>query len=90
MQPTVDGVPLNPITITASGEYDAAKEGTQTYTLNTLREGTTGTQVTLVSTAGVDARLGYLELCYRRRLKMRELFCIFVIQKLPPVFCDRC
>ena len=74
VQPTVDGVPLNPITITASGEYDAAKEGTQTYTLNTLREGTTGTQVTLVSTAGVDARLGYLELCYRRRLKMRDAF----------------
>lgn len=85
VQPTVDGVPLNPITITASGEYDAAKEGTQTYTLNTLREGTTGTQVTLVSTAGVDARLGYLELCYRRRLKCGMLFCIFVIQKLPPV-----
>ena len=45
----------------------------------------TGTQVTLVSTAGVDARLGYLELCYRRQLKMRDAFCTFVIRKLRPV-----
>ena len=59
--PTVDGVELSAIKIGTSGEYDAAREGTQTYTLNALHEGTTGTQVTLVSTAGVDARLGYLE-----------------------------
>ena len=72
--PTVDGVKLSAMRISWSGEYDAAKEGTQTYTLNTLHEGTTGTQVTLVSTAGVDARLGYLELCYRRQLKMRDAF----------------
>ena len=72
--PTVDGVKLSAMRISWSGEYDAAKEGTQTYTLNTLHEGTTGTQVTLVSTAGVDGRLGYLELCYRRQLKMRDAF----------------
>ena len=72
--PKVDGAELSAIKISTSGEYDAAREGTQTYTLNALHEGTTGTQVTLVSTAGVDARLGYLELCYRRQLKMRDAF----------------
>ena len=75
--PTVDGVKLSAMRISWSGEYDAAKEGTQTYTLNTLHEGTTGTQVTLVSTAGVDGRLGYLELCYRRQLKMRDAFFVY-------------
>ncbi len=72
VRPTVDGVSLESITIATSGEYDAAKEETKTYTLNTLHEGTA--QVTLVSTAGADARLGYLELCYRRQLKMRDAF----------------
>ncbi len=72
--PTVDGVTLAAMRIGGSGEYDAAKEATQTYALKTLQEGTAGTQVTLVSTAGADARLGYLELRYRRRLKMRDAF----------------
>ncbi len=72
--PAVDGKTLDAITIDLSGEYDAAKEGTRTYALNALQEGTAGTRVSLVSTAGIDARLGYLELCYRRRLKMREGF----------------
>ena len=74
--PTVDGVKLSAMRISWSGEYDAAKEGTQTYTLNTLHEGTTGTQVTLVSTAGVVTA---------GNSKCVMLFCIFVIRKLCPV-----
>ena len=72
VRPTVDGTALNSISISASGEYDAAVERQRTYTLSTLREGTAGTDVTLVSTSGVEARLGYLELSYRRQLIMRD------------------
>lgn len=73
VQPTVDGRSLNTIRISQlSSEYMAAQEGTGNYTLETLREGTAGTEVTLSYTAGADARLGYIELCYRRQLLMRD------------------
>lgn len=67
VRPTVDGDTKNSITIYSSGEYDAAREGTATYVLSSVGE---NTEVTLSSTAGIDARLGYLELCYRRQLRM--------------------
>lgn len=74
VRPVVDGSALPSISISQSGEYDAAREGVFTYTLSRLQEGDTGTQVTLTSTSGINARLGYLELCYRRKLRMRDAF----------------
>ena len=71
VQSTVDGETRNTITIYHSGEYDAAREGTATYTLSSLGD---ETEVTLTSTAGIDARLGYLELCYRRQLRMNDSY----------------
>ncbi|MCD8318959.1 MAG: type IX secretion system sortase PorU [Paraprevotella sp.] len=73
VRPTVDGVSLTPMKIgSIPSEYEAAVQNTTTYSLSSLREGTAGTQVTLASTSGVEARLGYLELSYHRQLKMRE------------------
>lgn len=74
VRPVVDDVSMTAITIGVSGSYNAAQEGSRTYTLSSLREGTAGTTVTLTSTAGVDGRLGYLELCYERQLKMRDAY----------------
>ena len=70
---SVDGREMaTSVRISNSGEYDKAREGSVTYELSSLQEGTTGVQVTLTSPAGMDARLGYLELCYRRQLFMRD------------------
>ena len=84
--PTVDGAELSAIKISTSGEYDAAREGTQTYTLNALHEGTTGTQVTLVSTSQEWMPVWAILSCVTAgNSKCGMLFCTFVIRKLRPV-----
>lgn len=73
VQVAVDGTSLAPdLSINASGEYDKAQEDEETYALSSLPGGAEGVQVTLTSPEGVDARLGFLELCYRRQLLMRD------------------
>ena len=72
VQVSVDGEEQVPLSINPSGEYDAARAQTRVYTLPALQEGAAGTQVTLSAPAGVDARLGFLELSYRRQLSMRD------------------
>ena len=74
---TVDGESRSSFNISSSGDYDAARGTTINYTLSSLREGTSGTEVILTSPTGVDARLGYLELSYRRQLTMRDS-CLYI------------
>ena len=68
--PTVNGVSYNSIRIGALEKYAEAMTGTSTVSLSSLRGGTAGTDVNLRATAGVPGHLAYMELCYRRQLKM--------------------
>lgn len=66
---TADNTTLGTMTISTSGDYDEAKEATRTYTLSSLSN---TVNVTISSTAGIDARLGYIELSYSRNLTMTD------------------
>lgn len=72
VHPVVNGVSYNDIKISPlpSDGYSAAVVGSSTYSLPTLRGGTSGTDVSLTLTPGVHGRLAYMELCYDRQLKM--------------------
>lgn len=69
---SVDGQERTSLSINSSGEYDAARAATASYTLASLQGGSTGTEVSLTVPAGVESRLGYLEMSYRRQLVMSE------------------
>lgn len=70
---TINGEQQRRTSISAvPSSYYAAMESTATFTVQTLRTGSAGTEVNVTSTAGVDARLGYIELNYTRQLKMTK------------------
>ena len=66
-----DGTTLGTFTISTCGDYDEAKQSTRTYSLSSVGD---ETEITITSTAGINARLGYIELCYKRRLIMSDDF----------------
>ena len=70
---TFNGTRLRSVSIDKlpSGYY-AAVEGRGSYTLTNVGAGGTDNRVSLVSTAGIDARLGYIELSYMRNLVLSQ------------------
>lgn len=71
VEPKINGETQRKMTIAKiPSSYYAAMETVTTYSVASLRGGNAGTDVALTSTAGVDARLNYIELNYMRHLKM--------------------
>lgn len=66
-----DDATLGTFTISICGDYDEAKQSSRTYSLTSIGD---QTEITITSTAGIPARLGYIELCYKRQLKMSDDF----------------
>lgn len=74
VRPAVNGESLSAITINSvpTDGYTAAMTGKRTYTLSNLTEADAAVEVALTTTSGVEGRLDYLSLHYRRKLKLSE------------------
>ena len=57
-----------------TNEFDKATNGSRTFALNNLTE---NNYLRIVTTQGQTARLDYIKMCYRRKLKMLDNFLVF-------------